>query len=562
MSAEITRHFVTIDGRWGSRQVHYRRAGSGPAVLLLHQSPQSSREQVELMQHWALHFTVLAPDSPGYGQSDALGPATVPMEGFADATLEFADAIGLRRFGVYGYHTGSSVGLWLAARHPERVTALAANGLAQFTAAEIDNILAHYLPPVVPAWDGSHLAWLWGRVREQTVFFPWHDRSEAARLALDMPTAERLQASLVDFLRAGDNYAIAYRAAFESRPGTLFPALRTPLLVTAVDGDPLQAHLARYQGLPAGAQTAPVRSTKEALDLSLQHLLAHRGDSCPAPVATRPIAGRLWRNMVRTQHGTLQVRLEHSGREEPVLLLHHAGQSSETSMQLASPLLTQRPMIIPDLPGHGDSDAPSRLDALSVAECAAAAGEVAGRLGFNEVVLVGQGTGACTALRLAELGGLRRPRLALLDLPSLGARQREAWRQHGLPSTAPQWHGGHLLLAWHLLRDGRLFFPWFERTRQGSLAGEPDLDEQRLQLELLDLLKASGHWQALLNDALDFPLTDALYRARDTVVLGASRASAWREATRAAARTADLPVIELAADTATWLPVLIRDLRI
>lgn len=207
MHNQVSRHFVTIDGRWGPRQVHYRRAGAGPAVLLLHQSPQSSREMVDLMRRWALHFTLIAPDTPGYGSSDPLGPAIVPIADFAAATLEFADAIGIRRFGVYGYHTGASVGAWLAAANAERVSALAANGLVQLTDAERSNILGKYLPPLVPSWDGSHLAWLWARVREQTVFFPWHERSAATRMDFDMPEPNRLHASLMEFLRAGDHYA-------------------------------------------------------------------------------------------------------------------------------------------------------------------------------------------------------------------------------------------------------------------------------------------------------------------------------------------------------------------
>ena len=154
MNHEPTRHFVTLDGRWGPRQVHYRRAGAGPTVLLLHQSPQSSREMVDLMRRWSLHFTVIAPDTAGYGQSDALGPAEVSVGDFADALLEFTDAIGLRRFGIYGYHTGATIGLWLASAHPERVTAVAANGLVQ---PHRRGTPRH--PRELPAAAGADLGW-------------------------------------------------------------------------------------------------------------------------------------------------------------------------------------------------------------------------------------------------------------------------------------------------------------------------------------------------------------------------------------------------------------------
>ena len=59
----LQRHFITIRGEFGTRQVHYRRGGAGPVVLLLHQSPQSSREMEPLILAWGQSCTVIAPDS-------------------------------------------------------------------------------------------------------------------------------------------------------------------------------------------------------------------------------------------------------------------------------------------------------------------------------------------------------------------------------------------------------------------------------------------------------------------------------------------------------------------
>ena len=82
---ELTRHMVTIASGKGVRQVHYRRQGRGPAVLMLHQSPQSSREFEPLMAEWATDFTVFAPDTPGYGLSDPLADTEASMEDIAQA---------------------------------------------------------------------------------------------------------------------------------------------------------------------------------------------------------------------------------------------------------------------------------------------------------------------------------------------------------------------------------------------------------------------------------------------------------------------------------------------
>jgi pimeloyl-ACP methyl ester carboxylesterase len=516
---------------------------------------------VDLMRRWSPHFTLIAPDSPGYGQSDALGPAAVPLGDFASAVLEFADAIGLRRFGIYGFHTGASIGLWLASADAARVTALAAHGLAQFTQPERQDILQKYLPLVVPGWDGSHLAWLWARIREQAVFFPWYECTAQGRMDFDMPPAERLHDALMELLRAGDNYVIAYRAAFESRPETILPALRVPLLVTAANGDPLQAHLERLHDLPPTAQAMKSDTPAQVLDRSLAHLLAHRGDPCPAVPPTRPIAGRLWNNMIRAGAGQTRVRMDLSGNQSPLMLLHTAGESAETAERMTAAASGTRPVVIPDLPGHGESDPPLTAMGPTIADCAEVAVESLGALGLTEAILAGHGTGSLVALDAARRGSLRHKRLLLIDVPMLPAELRAAFREHGMPSTAPQWHGGHLLLAWHMLRDGRLFFPWFERSRAGTRHVVPDLDAGRLQLELRELLKASGSWQRLLDDALDYPAAAALREPGRVALLAAAPGSAWREATQAAARAApSLRFVDLPPDPASWLSTLLATL--
>ena len=60
-------------------------------------------------------------DHPGHGDVPA-GPRTI--EGFAEAALAAADAVGLERFSFCGLSLGGMVGMWLAANVPERVERL------------------------------------------------------------------------------------------------------------------------------------------------------------------------------------------------------------------------------------------------------------------------------------------------------------------------------------------------------------------------------------------------------------------------------------------------------
>ena len=50
MTHPITRHFIDIASETGTRRVHYRKCGQGPVLLLVHQSPRSSKEYETLMR--------------------------------------------------------------------------------------------------------------------------------------------------------------------------------------------------------------------------------------------------------------------------------------------------------------------------------------------------------------------------------------------------------------------------------------------------------------------------------------------------------------------------------
>jgi pimeloyl-ACP methyl ester carboxylesterase len=120
----VSHHSVFIDGV----RVAYREAGpsNAPVLLLLHGFPTSSFMYRDLMPRLADRWRVIAPDYPGFGDSDF--PATGEYEySFAQLsrTLEkFTRILQLRRYALYLQDYGAPVGLRLALAHPERVTAL------------------------------------------------------------------------------------------------------------------------------------------------------------------------------------------------------------------------------------------------------------------------------------------------------------------------------------------------------------------------------------------------------------------------------------------------------
>jgi pimeloyl-ACP methyl ester carboxylesterase len=109
-------------------KVFYREAGrmDAPALLLLHGFPTASHMFRGLMPQLADQFHVVAPDLPGFGQSDMPGrdKFAYTFDNIAAVIDRFTEAVGLTRFALYVFDYGAPTGFRIAAAHPERITAL------------------------------------------------------------------------------------------------------------------------------------------------------------------------------------------------------------------------------------------------------------------------------------------------------------------------------------------------------------------------------------------------------------------------------------------------------
>jgi len=116
----ITYRSTDVDGR----KVFYREAGApgAPKLLLLHGFPTSSHMFRDLIPQLADRFHIVAPDLPGFGQSDA--PKANTFEALADTIERFTELVGFDRFIVYVFDYGAPTGFRLALRHPERIAGI------------------------------------------------------------------------------------------------------------------------------------------------------------------------------------------------------------------------------------------------------------------------------------------------------------------------------------------------------------------------------------------------------------------------------------------------------
>jgi pimeloyl-ACP methyl ester carboxylesterase len=112
----------------GEVEVFYREAGpsDAPVLLLLHGFPTASHMFRDLIPLLADRYRLIAPDLPGFGQTKAppRGQFDYSFDRLADVIEGFTDALSLDRYALYVFDYGAPVGLRLATRHPDRVTAI------------------------------------------------------------------------------------------------------------------------------------------------------------------------------------------------------------------------------------------------------------------------------------------------------------------------------------------------------------------------------------------------------------------------------------------------------
>jgi pimeloyl-ACP methyl ester carboxylesterase len=104
---------VEVDGT----RIAYRRAGAGPALVMLHGAPSDSRTWQWMLPDLARDHTVVAWDAPGFGESSDIEDSWRAPE-FADALAAFVAALGIQRPHLVGHSFGTMVALSMFRRHP------------------------------------------------------------------------------------------------------------------------------------------------------------------------------------------------------------------------------------------------------------------------------------------------------------------------------------------------------------------------------------------------------------------------------------------------------------
>lgn len=216
-------------------KIAYREAGpkDAPVVVLLHGFPTSSHMFRHLIPYLADGYRVIAPDYPGYGQSDAPDHTkyAYTFENFGNLVRTLLERLDVQKYAMYVMDYGAPVGWQLFLKNPEKLTALIVqNGNAY------DEGLKAFWDPIKTYWaDGAEksrdaLRWL---VKADTTIFQYTDGvDDVTRISpdnwvhdqalLDRPGNEDVQMDVMyDYRNNVPLYPEVQRLFREHQPPTL-----------------------------------------------------------------------------------------------------------------------------------------------------------------------------------------------------------------------------------------------------------------------------------------------------------------------------------------------------
>jgi haloalkane dehalogenase len=223
-------------------QLHGRIATNPgkPWLVLLHQSPSSSAMFEALMPFLTPHFSVLAPDNPGFGQSDPLDATSV--KSLADCVVLAMRTHRVEHAFIFGHHTGAAIAAYVGVEHPNLCTGIAMCGPPALTGDQ-RQMLPAMAPIAAAVPDGGHLGTLWAKLRsKETQAPPTLSTRELALALTAVSTKDAYQAVAdYDFLAA-------------------LPTIKCPLLLFAGERDSL------FSYFPAAKAAAPQAKTVEIKD--------------------------------------------------------------------------------------------------------------------------------------------------------------------------------------------------------------------------------------------------------------------------------------------------------
>lgn len=482
-ASDVARRFIEVDGK----TLHYRVAGAGPAVVMLHDSPRSSRLHLETIQRLSRRFRVFALDTPGYGNSQPLDGNQPEIKDFADALGATLNALGLDDAPLYATHTSAKIALEYASG-TSRSARLILDGLSIPAKPADPAFIDRYMRPFHIDETGGYLATEWTRMRDMVRWFPWFDQQPERRIPTDLPDEAWVSDYVIDFFSAGPNYASAYGAAMRYDPMKALRTIECPTLIAARADDVLFAFLDKIPVAENPAlQVQRLPANREAWLAWLEETFAASTNDS-SPLVTIPPQPRCGSYYVDLAHGPLRFHRAGPEGNRPLLILSAPTTLHALHWQAAIP---QHATLVPELPGFGES---APLPDPSIAAATDALADALASLGLDKVDLLATDfatpLGASLAATYPDLVG----KVILDGCFHLADSDRSDFAAALCPAFPFDSGGGHIHRYWHMLRDAEANWPWHATQADARRSLMPSIDGQSLHGVLVNLLKQPSHY--------------------------------------------------------------------
>jgi pimeloyl-ACP methyl ester carboxylesterase len=241
-------------------QIHYRMtAGTGVPIIFFHQTASSSQMWVKTMERLVGEWPMYAFDTPGFGGSfDAPAEAKPAMSSYVDWLYEAVRNAGIDHCHIVGHHTGSCIGVEMAARYPDLAKTLTMVGPVPLTDDERIEFSKHFGTPFSPVVSGSYLLENWEYLRNLGAH-------------ADPMLIHR---EMADQLRAWWGRVQSYGAVWTQDFPRFYKAVKCPMMIGTAEDDVLHAYLDRAAQMRPDARVLPLKGANFEPDLDADNFAA------------------------------------------------------------------------------------------------------------------------------------------------------------------------------------------------------------------------------------------------------------------------------------------------
>ncbi len=274
-------------------QIYFTEAGEGPALVLLHPSPQSSRVYWRLIPLLAQQFRVIAFDTLGFGRSGPL-PDGITMARLGASVVDAMTVLDAEQAHFFGFHTGNKIAAALAADSPDRVNRLILCGQTHSLIADQSTRIAAFGPITDRYFEAKSAeaeansvasAYVhWSTEMFADISRLWWDNRAVAEFGYTPELQRYLAARISDLLEAKPSATGIYAANFDFDFESALRRINAKSLIVEVASQ-TEAHLgpqaARLAALMPNARATAIHEgdrevlemrTKEVADLILDFL--------------------------------------------------------------------------------------------------------------------------------------------------------------------------------------------------------------------------------------------------------------------------------------------------